>query len=94
MAKDMTGKKFELKIRLEVCEDKGGGNMEPFFDNDLTYHGIGYDGIVAIESGLIDMLTQMNEWGLMQAMEGGLGERLSALGLDARIGALAAAKKS
>jgi len=87
--KDMTGKKFELRIRLEVAEQKPEG-LEPFFDNDLTYHGIGYDGIVAIESGMIDLLSQMNEWGVVTAMEGGLGNRMSMLGLDQRMDALKA----
>jgi hypothetical protein len=84
-------KKFEVRLHLEVKEVKEGGTEE-FFENNLLYHDIGYDGVVAIESALLETLGQLNDWGVMTAMEAGLGERLSALGLDSKVAALSVGK--
>lgn len=73
-------KRFEVSLALTVREVKDG-EPTPFFNNTLTYHDIGYDGVVAVEQVLMEALGQLSDAGIVQAMELGLGERLQALGI-------------
>jgi len=77
-------KRFEIRIDFNVKEVKDGVATN-FFDNVLTYHDIGLDGVVAIEASLIEWLGHLNDVGVMQAVENGLGEKLSALGLTEKV---------
>jgi hypothetical protein len=61
---------------------------EGFFENLLTYHDIGYDGVIAVEQVLQEALAQLGDAGVLKAMELGLGEKLEALGLGQRMAAL------
>jgi hypothetical protein len=83
----VSDKRFQVRISLDVKEIKDGVPTD-FCDNCLTYHDIGQDGVVAIESSLIEMLGQMNDWGVMRAMDAGLGGNLSALGMGGKVAAL------
>lgn len=82
-------KRFVVALTLDVKEIKDG-EPTPFFDNTLTYHDIGYDGVVGVEQLLTEALSQLNDWGVVKAMELGLSEKLSALGLGDRVEAMAA----
>ena len=86
----MADKRFEVSLALNIKECKGDEGMTPFFDNTLTYHDMTYDGVVALESMLMDVLTQLNEAGVLKAMELGLGDQLTAMGLGSKVAALAA----
>lgn len=88
---DLSKKKFQIKVHFEVQEVKDG-QMSPFVENTLTYHDIGYDGVVGVENALMQTLSQLNDWGVVAAMDAGMGERMSMLGLDAKVAALSTAK--
>ena len=80
-----------MKVHFEVKEIKDG-QTTPFVENCLTYHDIGYDGVCGIENALMQTLDQLNDWGVTMAMESGLGERMSMLGLDQKVAALSVPK--
>ncbi len=82
-------KRFELKLGLQVKEVTPEG-LKPFFDNVLTYHDLPYDGLVKVEEQLVGVLGQLGDWGVVNAMQMGLSERLSALGMGEKVTALAA----
>jgi hypothetical protein len=82
-------KRFEVSLALNIQEVKDEG-ATPFFDNTLTYHDMTYDGVVALESMLMGVLTQLNEAGVLKAMELGLGDQLAAMGLGDKVAALSA----
>lgn len=84
-------KRFKVSIRLDI-KDVTSGNEEEFCDTTLNYYNIGEAAVVAIEAGLIELVGQMNDWGVMQVAEKGLGDQLAALGLDSRLSALSAEK--
>lgn len=88
---DLSKKKFEVKIHF-VVEEMKDGVPTPFVENALTYHDIGYDGVVGVENALMQTLDQLNDWGVTMAMENGLGERMSMLGLGEKVAALSASK--
>ena len=88
---DLSKKKFQIKVHFEVQEVKDG-QLTPFVENCLTYHDIGYDGVVGVENALMQTLDQLNDWGVSMAMDNGLGKRMSMLGLDQKVAALSAAK--
>ena len=85
----MAEKRFEVSLTLNIKESKDEG-FTPFFDNTLTYHDMTYDGVVALEGMLMDVLAQLNEAGILKAMELGLGDKLAALGFGDKVAALAA----
>lgn len=84
MAKD---KRFEVSLALSIKEIKEEGPV-PFFDNTLQYHELPYDAVVAMESMLVDMLNQLSDFGIVKAMELGLGDQLAAMGLGEKVARL------
>ena len=80
-------KRFEVSLALEIKVKDEEGTV-PFFENTLNYHDMPYDGVVALESMLMDVLNQLNEAGVLKAMEMGLGEKLAAMGLGEKVAAL------
>jgi hypothetical protein len=83
------GKRFVLNLTLDIKEIKDDG-VEEFFNNSLTYNDIGYEGVVAVEQVLAGSITQLSEFGVVKAMELGLGEQLTAMGLGEQVAAMAA----
>jgi hypothetical protein len=81
------GKRFEVQIALLVKELKDGQPTD-FFDNTLTYHDIGYDGVVMVEQTMVEALNKLSDVGIIQAQAMGLGDRLSALGLGPKVQSL------
>lgn len=81
-------KRFRIKLHLEIEEMKDGV-PEGFFENLLTYHDIGYDGVIMVEQALSQTLAELGDQGVLKAMEMGLGEKLEAMGLGPRMAALA-----
>lgn len=73
-------KRFEISIPFSIEEIKDG-QPTPFFDCNLTYHDIAYDGVVAIQSAMIELLERLNEYGFATAETMGLGKKLEVLGL-------------
>lgn len=86
MAQD---KRFDVTLCLSIKEVKEDGPV-PFFDNTLNYHELTYDGVVAMESMLLDVLNQLGDAGVMKAMELGLGEKLAMMGMGDKMAALQA----
>lgn len=75
---------------MDVKEVKDGEHT-PFFDNVLTYHDMGYDGVVAVEQALMGTLNELGNAGIFQAMELGLGPKLAAMdvaGIDQKVAAM------
>jgi len=83
------GRRFVLNLALDIKEVKDDGTDE-FFNNSLTYHNIGYDGVVAVEQVLTQAIGQLSDFGVVKAMELGLGEQLTAMGLGEQVEALSA----
>jgi len=68
-------KRFEVSIPFKV-EEIVDGKPKAFFDCDLEYHDMPYDGVVAIQAAMIGLLQQLNQFGIAAANEMGLGEKL------------------
>ena len=83
----MADKRFRVALTLDVREMKDGEPTE-FFDNTLTYHDMGYDGVIAVEQVLQQALAELGDQGVIKAMEMGLGEKLEAMGLGPRMATL------
>lgn len=81
-------KRFRIRLHLEI-EETSAGAPEGFFENLLTYHNIGYDGVIMVEQALSQMLAELGDQGVLRAMEMGLGKKLEAMGLGPRMTALA-----
>lgn len=78
-------KRFEVTVDFQVTE---GGKA--FFGNSFTYHDLPYDGLVSVEAQMTGVLNEMANVGVLQAMQLGLGDRLSALGMGEKVAALSA----
>lgn len=76
-------KRFEVSIPLVVEEVKDGQRV-PFFETELKYHDLPYDGVVAIQAALVELLQRLNGFGLATAEALGLGDKLRALGLTGK----------
>lgn len=63
----MADKRFDVNFSLNVTEDKEDGSSAPFFDSSINYHDLPYDGVVAVETILVDALTKLNDMGYVQA---------------------------
>ena len=73
-----TNKRFEVSIPFKV-EEIVNGESTPFFDCDLVYHDMPYDGVVAIQYAMIELLKGLNQMGVEVANEMGLGANLEKL---------------
>jgi hypothetical protein len=71
-------KRFEVSIPFKVEEVKDG-KPTPFFECNLEYHDMTYDGVVAIQAAMVGLLEQLNSFGIEAAKEMGLGEKLEKL---------------
>jgi len=78
-------KRFEVSIPIEIkIEEVVDGKCVPFTDFEggtLRYHDIGYDGIVAVQAAMTELLDRLNGFGFDKAQAMGLGEKLKALGV-------------
>jgi len=76
----MTDKRFDVRISLNVTQDQEDGSSTPFFDNDLVYHDLPYDGVVAVETILANALGKLIDMGYTQAEAHGANmQQLNAL---------------
>ena len=73
-------KRFEISIPYVVQEIKDGQSV-PFFDCKVEYHDVGYDGLVAIQTAVVEMLNRLNGFGLDTAEAMGLGKKMEMLGV-------------
>lgn len=73
-----TEKRFCVTIPLKI-EKLEGDDKTPFFDCVLEYHNVSYDAIVAIQCALVEMLDELNNFGIKTATAMGLGEKLEAV---------------
>jgi hypothetical protein len=89
--KKMKDKRFELKLAMQVKEVKEDGEVD-FFDSDINYHDLPYEGVVAIQAVFVDALSQLNNFGVAAAAQMGKAENLSALGLGAKVEAMGLGK--
>jgi len=75
-----TLKRFEVSIAFSV-EEMADGERTPFFDGRVDYHDIGYDGVVAVQAVMTEMLERLNGLGFEVAEAMGLGDKLKTLGV-------------
>lgn len=73
--------KFEVKIVLSVNEVNESGKASDFFNSEIKYGSLPYEGVVAIEQLMIEMVTKLGDWGVDMAVSNGLGDKLAALGV-------------
>ena len=81
----MSGEERRFEITVGLCvkeEGPGQSAAKPFFNNELTYHDIGYDGLVMVEQVMMEMLAKLADQGVIKAQAMGLGEKLTALGVE------------
>lgn len=59
---------FEAKLNLEIkkISDDGVEVLTNFFNTDVNWHNLSYDGVVALESVLVEALNKMNDLGVSQ----------------------------
>jgi hypothetical protein len=62
-------KKFTVKLNLNITDSDGN----PFADSDLTWHNMGYDGVVLLEAILIESLGTLNGVGEARVEASGKG---------------------
>ena len=55
-------RRFEVTITVSIKETKDGAAV-PFFDNDLKYSDLPYDGVLAVEEQLIGGLAALAKKG-------------------------------
>lgn len=70
------GKRFNLGISLDIKEVKNGEETD-FMESSVMYSDLPMEGMLLIESMLIDMMGKLNEIGIVQA--DAKGEDLSML---------------
>ena len=70
------GKRFNLGIALDIKEVKDGQETD-FMESTLNYSDLPMEGILMIESMLIDFMKKLNKVGIVQAES--KGEELSML---------------
>ncbi len=73
--------KYEVKIVLSVNRVAEDGKKSDFFDSDVKYSSIPYEGVVAIEQLMLGILQETGKWGVNMAVSNGLGDRLKELGV-------------
>ena len=78
-------RRFRLAIPF-VIEEINGDERIPFFECNLVYHDLPYDGIVAVEAAMIELLERLNDFGIATTEEMGLGKKLKALGIGRKKG--------
>lgn len=64
----MKDKRFELTLEMRVTETKESGEQQ-FFDSDVNYHDLPYDGVVAVQRVFIEALEKLNDLGIAAAGE-------------------------
>ena len=77
-------RRFEVSLPLELnIVEVVGAELKPFFDGklELNYHDMGYDGAVAVQAAMIELLQRLNGFGFDKAEIMGFGDKLKALGL-------------
>lgn len=78
-------KRFRLAIPF-LIEEINGDERTPFFECNLVYHDLPYDGIVAVEAAMIELLERLNDFGIATAEEIGLGKKLEILNVGRKKG--------
>lgn len=76
-------RKFEVSIPFSVKE-MVDGEEKLFFDCTLDYHNLGYDGIVAIQGAMIQLLETLHDYGMSKVEAMGLTDKLKELNFDKR----------
>ena len=72
--------KFEVSIPFVVSKTVDG-EQKAFFDCTLNYHELPYEGVVAIEVAMIELLQKLSQYGIDSAVAMGLGDKLKNLGV-------------
>ena len=79
MSKDKSiknDKRFKVEIPFSVCEIDSDGKETPFFDCKLEYHDVPYDGVVGIQSCMVELLQRLNQVGFETVKAMGLEDKL------------------
>lgn len=71
-------RRFDVTICLEVSEPKGKKDGK-FFEAETMYHNLGYEGVVAIETVLLEMLGKLTRLGVAKVEAMGLADKLAVL---------------
>ena len=74
-------KRFEVEIGFHV-RARSEGSEVPYFDCPLQYHDMSYDGLVAVQAAMVQLLETLNGYGIDTAEAMGLGEKLKAIGVN------------
>jgi hypothetical protein len=59
--------KYEVRIALNIDKVQSEGEDEQFFDTDVAYHSLPYEGVVAIQAALLGALEKMSDLGFRYA---------------------------
>lgn len=80
-------KRFQVTLSLDIkLED--GAELRPFFVNTSVYSDLPYDGVITVQQLMLGVLNSLGDAGVAKALDAGLGEKLSALGLGDKVAAL------
>jgi hypothetical protein len=72
---------YEVKIDFSVTRVSEDGKKSDFFDSEVKYTNLPYEGVVALETLMLEVLNKSNSWGVDRAVAHGLKDKLAALGV-------------
>jgi len=77
--------RFSVSVVLDVKEVTTDGSAVDFFNSTVNYPNMGYDGVIGIEQAMLQVLQQLGDAGLKQAVALGHGEKMEAMGFAPRL---------
>lgn len=76
--------RFEVSFNFAIGKKDDQDGINPFFNSNFNYNDLPYEGVVAIEQLVIEMVSKLGQWGVDRAIDKGLETNLSALGVSVK----------